>query len=123
MRKFKVVLYSIYFLFLVASLLFALFTEKMFDQFGMLKFLRFLETWAVIGMVLFALEWVIENLHIKRLKSRNIKLEKEKEALKVRLFDMEEEKREKNKSLKTSGDTLEKKPDPDFDDPNDTKNK
>lgn len=114
MKKFKIVIYTIFFLFLVASVLFALFTERMFDQFGMLKFLRFLEIWAWVGMGLFVLEWIVENLHVKRLKGKNSKLEREKETLKVRLFDLEEEKR--GKSLKNVDDSLKKKPDSGKDD-------
>lgn len=119
MKKFKIAFYIICFLFLAISVLFALFTERMFDQFGMLKFLRFLEIWAWIGMGLFALEWIIENLNSKKLKNRIFKLEKEKEMLKVRLFDMEEEKRKSDQALKPR-DPSREKPGNENADPNST---
>lgn len=111
MKKFKIIFYSVFFLYFICSLYFAFSTEAMYDRFGMLKFLDFLQYWAIFGLLLYLAEWVVENLHISQLRNKNAALEKEVARIKSRLFDIEEESGNTDQSLKAFGASLPKKED------------
>ena len=109
MKRFKTFFYIVYFLFLIVTVFFVFYYDYLFDRFGMMSFVNFLQFWALLGMVIFLTEWIVENIHIKRLKSRIAKLEKDNLNLKAKLFDQEEEKREIDRSIQTFDESIKKK--------------
>ncbi|MCZ6692411.1 MAG: hypothetical protein O6939_00775 [Bacteroidetes bacterium] len=89
MRKFKRVFYSIYFLFLVISVLSSFNSEYMMNSLGIIGTILFLKYWVGLGFGLFTVEWIVENIHIKKLKNRLSILQKENTEIKARLYDLE----------------------------------
>ena len=89
MRKFKIIFYIVYFGFILTSIYFAMYTEVMFKQFGMFRFLKFLQYWAAFGMLLMLAEWLVENIHLFQIRRKNKKLEKEVMSLKSELYGMQ----------------------------------
>lgn len=109
MKRFKTIFYVVYFLFLLVTLGFVFYLDTMFDRFGMMNFLDFLQYWAFFGILLYIGEWTLENVHIRRLKTRIRRLEKDNLNLKAKLFDEEEEKKGIDRSLKSFEDSIDKK--------------
>lgn len=89
MRKFKRVFYSIYFLFLVISVLSSFNSEYIMNSLGIIGTILFLKYWVGLGFGLFTVEWIVENIHIKKLKNRLSILQKENTEIKARLYDLE----------------------------------
>jgi len=89
MRKFKRVFYSIYFLFLVISVLSSFNSEYMMNSLGIIGTILFLKYWVGLGFGLLTVEWIVENIHIKKLKSKLSILQKENTEIKARLYDLE----------------------------------
>ncbi|MGK7394262.1 MAG: hypothetical protein ACNS62_06805 [Candidatus Cyclobacteriaceae bacterium M3_2C_046] len=108
MKKFKTIFYIIYLLFILTSLI-LLITEWEFlsTSFGLLPV--WMPYLIILGMLLIITEWIVENIHIKQLKNKITKLEKENLNLKAKLFDQEEAYKEGDRSLKAFGDSLEEK--------------
>lgn len=102
MRKFKTFFYIIYFGYILTSIYFAMYTEVMFKQFGMFSFLKFLQYWAALGMLLLLVEWLVENIHLFRLRRKNKKLEKEVMALKSELYELQKKAMSENEPASTA---------------------
>ena len=98
-----------FFLYFICSLYFAFSTDALYEKFGMLKFLDFLQYWVMFGLLLYLAEWVVENVHISQLRSKNAALEKEVARIKSRLYDIEEENANTDQSLKAFGSSLPKR--------------
>ena len=89
MRKFKLVFYPIYFLFLIVSVLSSYNSEYMMNSLGITGTILFLKYWVGLGIGLLTAEWIVENIHIKSLKKRLSILQKENTEIKARLYDLE----------------------------------
>lgn len=76
MRVVKIVLYVIYFIYIITSIYLSLNFNNLIAQFGIFTFFIFLKKWATGGIILLALAWVIENIHIYYLKKKIKELEK-----------------------------------------------
>ena len=108
MKQFKTVFYIIYFIFFAATFFFALNQDYMFEV-GISRIFGILRIWAIVGAILLAAEWITVNIHIRQLKKKVRTLEKENLSLKAKMFDHEEEKKDIDRSMKSFGDSLEKK--------------
>ena len=111
MKRFKTIFYILYFLFLVVSVFLIFYYDFIRVRFTTQSYVNFLQFWALLGLVIFLTEWIVENIHIKRLKGRISKLEKDNLNLKAKLFDQEEEKREIDRSIHSFDESIKKKED------------
>jgi hypothetical protein len=110
MQKFKTVFYIIFFLYLVVTFVVIPYDENKAFSF-LINHMQTIPYWIGLGLVLYISEWIVENIHIKMLKSKIKSLEKEKDALKVQMFDMESRYQEVDASLNAFGESLPKKDD------------
>lgn len=108
MKKFKTVFYSIYFLYLIVT-----FILVPLDPNKILSFLvnnmEIIPYWIGFGVLMYIAIWVIENIHIRMLKTKNHALEKERDALKIKMYDMEAKYEEVESSMKSFNQSLPKK--------------
>jgi hypothetical protein len=99
MKSFKKFFYSLYFLYLAGTIFLAFRYEHYLNN-NMFGFLSFLQWWAAIGLFLYIAEWIVENIHLRLLKNKISSLEKEKDALKVKMYDMETRPQEIDESIR-----------------------
>jgi len=59
------------------------------NSLGITGTIVFLKYWVGLGFGLFTVEWIVENIHIKKLKNRLSVLQKENTEIKARLYDLE----------------------------------
>jgi len=59
------------------------------NSLGIIGTILFLKYWVGLGVGLFTVEWIVENIHIKKLKNRLSILQKENTEIKARLYDLE----------------------------------
>jgi len=59
------------------------------NSLGIIGTILFLKYWVGLGFGLFTVEWIVENIHIKKLKNRLSILQKENTEIKARLYDLE----------------------------------
>ena len=74
-RIVKTVLYIIYFIYIITSIYLAINFNKLIPKFGIFTFFIFLKKWAIGGIILLSITWIIENIHIYVLKRRIRELE------------------------------------------------
>lgn len=87
MKIFKTVLYPMYAIFLVASILFYVYRDKLVQQFELTTLFVFLKYWLTGGLVLFVSSWIIEIIHVTLLKRKVHTLNDEITALKAKIYD------------------------------------
>lgn len=109
MKKPRLFLYVVYLLFISLSFAFILFTDELFDEFGIQKTLNFLRGWSIFGLCLFLFSILAGNYMLRRSRKISEKLEKENEHLKAKIYDMEEKNREVDNSLKSFENSLNPK--------------
>lgn len=109
MKKPKIFLYILYLLFIGLSIAFILYTDRLFDELGIQKTLRFLKNWAVFGLALFLISILVENLSLRNRRKEISRLKKENEALKAKIYDLEEKDRKVDQSIKAFEGSLKPK--------------
>jgi hypothetical protein len=102
MKKFRNILAVIFFIVLIITVFFAIYIDQMFNRFGMINFINFLQIWAIFVLAIVVAEWVVSNIYISNLKKKVGKIDNENLNLKARMFDQEEEK----KKFKVTGKPL-----------------
>ena len=108
MKSVKTFFYVICLLYIGASFVFIFFHDQIFDLFDR-SVLSFLKIWMVVGLALFLLEILWENLTLSSRKREANKLKKDIESLKAKIYDMEEKEREHDKALKSFENSLKPK--------------
>lgn len=98
MKRFKSIFYGVYLLFFAVSAFIAFFYEDMVLRWGWdgintwTGLLRFVLKLGGIGLVLFVIEIIVENIHLYA-KDRKIKsLEREVQDIKAKLYDLNQSK-------------------------------
>ncbi len=95
MKKFKKIFYIIYFIFILSTFIVTVFYELFFNNltydFILNTLPKWIQIWVILGIVLMVTEWIMETIHIRRLKQRNLELEQSITSLKAKIFDQEEE--------------------------------
>lgn len=86
-----------------------LYTDKLFDELGIQRTLNFFKNWAIFGLVLFLLELLVGSLSLHNRRKDINRLEKEIEALKAKIYDMEEKDRAVDQSIKAFEGSLKPK--------------
>ncbi len=121
MKKFRIILYIAFFLYLAVSLFMGLNVDKMISNFGLLSFFKFFQSWLTYGSLFFIVLLITENFTIWFLRQRLKHAETDREDLIIRvndlrkqLNDLKKEGEKKDKGDKSTGDTPQsgKKNDP-----------
>lgn len=69
-RIIKIILYIFLFSYLIASIYISFTYNTLVIRIGIFTFFIFLKKWAILGLVILFLSWLIENLHIQILKNK-----------------------------------------------------
>ncbi len=88
MKKFRIVLYVIFLIFMAITIYMGLNIDKMISRFGLLSFFRFFQNWLTYGNLFFIVLLVTENFHIWFLKRRVRYAENERDDLIIRVNDL-----------------------------------
>ncbi len=88
MKKFRIVLYVIFLVFMAITIYLGLNVDKMISRFGLLSFFRFFQNWLTYGNLYFIVLLVTENFHIWFLKRRVKYAENERDDLIIRVNDL-----------------------------------
>lgn len=93
MKKLRIVLIVLSAIYVVLTIAFMLNDESLFNRFNLLNLINYLQVWIIVGLVLLIGVIMSGTLYIRSLIARNKKLEKEFNAVKARLYDIEEERK------------------------------
>ncbi len=91
MKNIKLIFYVLYGLMVLGTLYIAFDLEGLFSRYGRLTFIDFLQGWIIATIVFMIAVVVVEQWQAANFRSQIKKLEKEKEQLKSKLYDLEAE--------------------------------
>ena len=87
MKRLKSIFNTLYFAFLIISLLLFIFKDSLVSQMDQDFLFRFLNFWVILGFVFFIAIWIIQAVQINFLKKDIADLEAKVLELKSRLYD------------------------------------
>ena len=93
MKKIRTTLIVISIIYVVLTIFFLLNDETLFNTFNLIKLIDYLQLWILVGLVLLVGVIIAGSLYIGSLKRQNKKLEGDYNAIKARLYDIEEERK------------------------------
>lgn len=102
MSSFKQLLYTIYIILFVVTVIGVLYNESLIASFGLETSNTIWMFWALLGFVLLVLESVVENIHLTRKSRQQARLAKENTELKAKLYDDITRVRERNEPFSTN---------------------
>lgn len=88
MKKFRIVIYVIFLVYMAITIYMGLNIDKMISRFGLLTFFRFFQNWLMYGNLFFIALLITENFHIWFLKRRVRYAEEERDDLIIRVNDL-----------------------------------
>ena len=93
MKKIRTTLIVISIIYVVLTIFFLLNDETLFNTFNLIKLIDYLQLWILVGLVLLVGVIIAGSLYIGSLNRQNKKLEGDYNAIKARLYDIEEERK------------------------------
>ena len=96
-------------LYVLLTIIFLLNDESLFNSFNLLKLIDYLQAWIIVGLVLLIGVIIAGTLYIQQLKKQHRQLEKDYNAVKARLYDIEEERKSEIVRQQTEEEETERK--------------
>lgn len=109
MKKLRMVLVVLSALYVLVTIIFLLKDEWLFNQFPILNLIGYLQAWIVVGLILLTGVIVAGTLYIQQLRKQHRHLEKDYNAVKARLYDIEENRKAEVVRQKTEEEETERK--------------
>ncbi len=109
MKKIRIVLVALSAVYVLLTIIFLLNDDSLFNNFNLLKLIDYLQAWIIVGLVLLVGVIVAGSLYIRNLKKENRQLEKDYNAVKARLYDIEEERKTEITRRQTEEEETERK--------------